>query len=144
MDTRFKLNCSKIFALQFHALKKNPSQPPYYYIIIISLILSTALHHLAILWEFFLTNICPTLHNLFSPAPISLLRVVLHPAISTFLCASSHLSFSTVYLPFPLCFHTLSSSTFSPFLLITSKTSLLILLSPTGPLSVSTLSPSFG
>lgn len=106
-----------------------------------SLFLSTVLHHLATLCELFLMNICPTL---VSSAPISLSLVVLHPAIRTFLCASSYLSFSTIYLPFPLCFHTLFSSIFPPFLLITSKTSLLILLSPTGPSSVSTLSPSFG
>lgn len=54
------------------------------------------------------------------------------------------LSFVFHHLPFLLYFHTLSSSTFSPFLLITSKTGLLILPSPKGPSSVSTVSPSFG
>lgn len=74
-------------------------------------------------------NSCPTPHNLVPSAPVSLSLAVLHPAICTFLCDSSHLLFSAFYLPFPLCFHTLFSSIFSPFLLITSKTGLLILLS---------------
>lgn len=74
-------------------------------------------------------NSCPTPHNLAPSAPISLSLVVLHPAICTFLCDSSHLLFSTFYLPLPLGFHTLFSSIFSPFLLTTSRTGLLIFLS---------------
>lgn len=74
-------------------------------------------------------NSCPTPHNLALCAPISLSLVVLHPAICTFLCDFSHLLFPHFYLPFPLCFHTLFSSIFSPLCLITSKTGLFILLS---------------
>lgn len=107
-------------------LKKVIFQPPYhlYFLVSIYSLLSSS-HSLNI----FLMNSCPTPHNLAPSAPISLSLVVLHPAICTFLCDSSHLLFSTFYLPFPLCFHTLFSSIFSPFLLITSKTGLLILLS---------------
>lgn len=91
------------FSFLFHALIKKKSTN--LHTTCISLFLSTICYHLPTLWDFFLMNICPTPHNPVPSAPISLLLVVLHPAICTFLCATSYLLFSTIYLSY--CISTL-------------------------------------